>query len=179
MRPMRIIDAPIWTWKLRLVTFFGLFSGLWLFIEPMAVFGIGNSTALGWKGYILLIATAILTTYLIEIFYVSKSVSKISFIRITIILTESGTRHFIEVSEDMRVEKFLNLLLDNLSQNASKNSLLKKREFFKSILLVDREGRYIEVPESETLKSAGIINGDTCKIKGSILPDFSSVEYRR
>lgn len=153
---------------------------IWSFLDPLYV-SIGGSGPLGFLGvwrYSILIILAVFVTIGKEFYERIRFTSRITFIPFEIVLTETGERHFIEAPQDMNVEKFINSFLSRISSKKHlTSSLVSKYEMYNNSLLLNREGRDISVSPHQTLKEAGIISGEECKIIGIIKPEHTIAAY--
>lgn len=176
----RIVLIPPFSWKVRVATFVSSFGIIWLFVDPLATLGVGSSllSSLGVWGYWGLIICSAFFTIIIEYVNRKRMMGKMSFITLTIISTEYGTNNLVEVPQDMRVSMFLHLFLKYASKNASSDTFLSRHHFYNVTLLVERNGKYEEVPNNLTIAEAGLVNSDICRISGIIKKEFIIALYR-
>jgi len=78
----------------------------------------------------------------------------------------------------MNVEKFINNFLSKISLKKHLTSpLVSTYEMYNNSLSLNRAGRDIIVSPRQTLKEAGIISGEECKIIGIIKPEHMIRAY--
>jgi hypothetical protein len=167
-RSLQIVPIPAWTWKRRLILFLSFFGGLWSVLDPLFTLmgGSGPLSSLGvWRYPILLIVSTLPVGFL-EYYGRNRQLGQMSFLTLTIILTDSGTRLYVETPKDLRVEVFVILFVSELAKNAPYGTPLSVKHLYKWNLLVSRAHRWVEVPEHMTINEAGLRDGDTCKIQG-------------
>ena len=181
MKPMTITITPPFSWQKRGAIFFSIFAGLWVFLEPLSAFGLtkGYIESVGVWGYVDLLLFSLIPTALIEYFQHRKVRGKISLVKLTILLTENGTEHMVNVPRSMRIEQFLSIFVTRVQINALKMPV----DAYELSLNVLRNGNYQKVDSNSTIQEADLIDNDLCKITGDIMPRYASVtmtaDYRR
>jgi hypothetical protein len=179
-RAERIVDLPTWSWRRRSATFLAVAGGIWLFVEPIPAF-LGSQaplTPLGVWGYVAWLFSSALLTGATEGCHRRVAFSRISFIRLTIILERGGTRYLLEVPEDMQVGRFVDLFLKRVTRHASLDSFLPQSFMYSNTLVVHRAAAEIELSRDTTLRNAGLQTGDSCTLRGTIQPRYATLLYR-
>lgn len=177
-RKLRIARVPLWSWRIRIITFVGIFGTCWLFLEPLGYFDITicsfKLSSLGIKGYIGLLVIVALVTFLVEYIKRIRAVGTISFTVLNIILTEDGVKIKTEVPQNMGVGQFIKFFLDEVSKDAPPKTALSRAYMYEHTLLVERKAEYVPVDSEKTISEAGLMNEDVCKIRqDEILSSFS------
>lgn len=181
MKPITITITPPFSWKKRCAIFLGIFGGLWLFIEPLSAFGLARDVleSSGGFGYAVLLIFSFITTFLIEFLESRKNLGQISFTKLTILLTENGTEHMVNVPRSMRVGQFLSIFVAKIQLNA----MMIPVDAYELSLNVYRNGSYQKINSENTIQEANLNDNDLCKITGEILPRHQTlaltVDYRR
>lgn len=173
MKPRRITLYPPLSWKRRATAYLFFLGGLWLFMEPLSAFGLAEDflKTKGLIGYLALLGSSLILTIVTELFQRRRTLGKITFVSLTILLTEDGTEHLVEVPRSMRVGQFLNLFLPRVAIKA----LVPVMDMYAMKLYVRRNGQFQPVDSKDIILEAGLRNGDECKIKGEILPRHQTI----
>lgn len=177
MKTETIGSVPNFSWKKRIGIFLGVLGGFWTVLQPLASFvAMPNLFALaGVWGYLILVIVALLVTASVEYIARRRSSQNQKYIKITVLVTTDGTQHSIKVPSDMNVGTFVELFLDHLSSNTTTEMVKEWRKLYKFNLLVMRQNDFDEVSSLQTLNEVGIKEGDVCKVKGNIQPQFKQV----
>ena len=172
-RARRITQHGTFTWKRRLATFVGTLGTLWLLTDPLI--SLAGRTRLpdrlGPWAYPAFLGLALMVTLGSEYFSRRRALARVSFIRITIVLTRDGSQHDIEVPHDMLVALFVESLLNHLAAYAYPDDLVTRHHMYNNALLAKpsrSSGGYVPVPGNLTLREAGLSHGDVCKLTGTI-----------
>ena len=130
---------------------------------------------MGIRGYIGLIAITATIVILSEAINRSQTLGKINFIKITVIVTESGTRHLVRVPVDMQIDIFVRLFLEKIAKHTDQKSVLSALHMYELSLLVQRGNDYEQLPSHKTLGEVGFKGGEICKIQGKILEKYAAL----
>ncbi len=168
--------------SLRVVSFVAIFSGLWLFVEPLLAFiGIPDHfTNLGIWGYVLLIFIALILTVLIGGIRRRKARGNIVFLPFKMILTESGESYEVEAPQNMRTGVFVELFIDKLKRTTRKDSGLVHSKLYDNFLFIKKnESDWTKTDSDKTLLENDVDPGSLCKIVGYIKEQEKLYEYMR
>ncbi len=163
-----------WSWQNWFVTFIASFGTVWLFHEPLATLGFGiGISSWGVTGYIYLLVLSIIASICIHRVDQVKWLNRTKFIHLDVILEEAGMRIPVYVSQDLRVERFISLFLEEMSQDSNMNDSIKFAPVFENVLIAKLHKSERKLPNTKTIKEAGLRDGDECKIlRTSVKPDI-------
>ena len=168
---------PSVTVKQMASLFMTAFGIVWLFLEPMGLFGLYPQflAKLGWYGYLILAVTALAVTVLgLNLLRRHKFV-KIEFINLEVESSIDGCSHYVRAPENIQVWDFVNLFLEHLKRGAVREQIDAMARVYDPVLHVRTGDTDHEITNSLTLKEANLKNGDVCFIKGQ--PRKHEVRY--
>lgn len=179
-QPKRLQIKPFrkWGWKLRAVFFVSVFNLFWLGVDSYSGFAGQNNviTALGNRGYILMVVLALIVTYIYERITINRIPTESSKVHFSVGLVDNGQNYPISVSHDLRVSNFLNEFTEKISPETEKEPMLSHLDLYEKTLLVKRGGTFVPVASDQTLREAGIRNDDNCRIRITIRQGYAERE---
>jgi hypothetical protein len=172
-----IANFPTINWKSRLAVFLGVFGFFWLFLEPLSAFKLGESvmSTLGIWGYLSLFVVSAVLTIGYELFQRRKQIGKMDLIPITLVLTETGTRHYLNTPRDIKSGIFIKRFVETL-QHIPESSVLSHPEMYDLSLLVMLKQKVVELdPKLAFAESSIDLDGELeCRIFGRIKPEYET-----
>lgn len=147
------------------VTAFGL---VWLFIEPLGLFGLLPQLS-GWMGfaaYIVMLIAAIAAVRIAVLVRRRYGHLKLTFVTFTVASSTDGADHLVRAPVNMQVWDFVYLFLRKLEDGPAAERVRALNRQFDPILQLGKDGHFIDIGNSLTLTHAGIIDGALCRIRG-------------
>lgn len=158
-------------WTAIFVSFFSVFGGIWLLLEPLGLFKVGDTffQRLGLNGYIILIGISISISIFLpmayEIYKKMLYVKKLELVYFSIIVISTGKRYNIKTPKHLRIIDFLNYFFDYLEKAESLTELKFFNKYFNKYLHVKKNDTFKRVEGAKSLTEVGITDGDECRIE--------------
>ncbi|MFP5245782.1 MAG: hypothetical protein ACLGH0_03725 [Thermoanaerobaculia bacterium] len=161
-----------WSWSRRAKIAFAAFGAVWLLLEPRFAFSpVQIERPL--VAYALIVFSAVAVTVLAELAARQRRLGVAKKLRLTIILTKSGTRVAVETSPDLTVRDFVDAFLHDVVRDAGLSCYHPQVvSLYENNLLVQRGGEFVAVDADKTLKEAGVRQGSVCKIGGYVRVEY-------
>jgi len=156
----------------RFLLFISVFSTIWLFLEPLALFKLFQQEleSLGMKGYLLLVFFSFIITILIEVIHVQIKLKGADMMYFYITLSSIGKKHKFYTSRYFSVEEFLKTYKEFVQKsNTESNQLLFLFDHYKPNLFVVKNNLKVELNSQKTFEELAINEGDQLIIKGEII----------
>jgi hypothetical protein len=170
-----IANFPTLNWQSRLAVFLGVFGFSWLFLEPLPAFRLGESlmSNLGIWGYLGLFAFSAALTVGYELLQKRRLIGRMNLIPITMVLTETGTRHYLNTPRDMKSGIFIKRFVETLG-HIPEGSVLSHLEMYNLSLLVVTKEKIVELDPKLSFAESGINtdSGLECRIFGRIKDEY-------
>jgi hypothetical protein len=177
MQPATITPAaqglPVKAW---LGVFAGSSGGIWLFVEPLGLFGLVPQLPVldGAMAYAAMLIAAVLCAAVAAKLYGRYTNAKLTYLTFTVASSSDGADHLVRAPTNMQVWDFLARFLDHLSEGSAAERVKALRWGYDPILQIKRSDSFVDVANSLTLIQAGITDGAMCQIGGKSRPALFS-----
>ena len=156
----------------RTTIFVGVFGTIWLIIEPLGLFGIGNDffTSIGFKGYIILIVSSLLISICFEFIHVQLKLSGNEIFFFYTTFKSIGLTTKIYTSKNLRVNEFIEEFSLFVKKN---NSHSHKLEFlfthYEPKIFKTSDNQKIELDPNKTFAEQGVVERDQLEFEGKFI----------
>lgn len=167
-RPLTIAHIEGLSFKATFGIFAAAFGLVWLFIEPLSLFGLLPQIS-GWTGiaaYLVMLIAAIAAVRVAALIRRHSGHAKLSFVTFTVASSTDGADHLVRAPINMQVWDFVYLFLRELERGPAREHVRALHRQFDPILQLGKDGHFFDVGSSLTLTQAGVIDGVLCRIRG-------------
>lgn len=178
MRTYTVAPALPTPFKAVASVFIGSLGTVWLFIEPLGLFGLvpPMSGKLGWITYLIILIASLLISAAFVRGYRWYKVHYLPFVRLTIASASDGATYSVRASANMQIGDFLRDFLKILLNGLGSERVKAFRQRYLPIFQVYRNDKFIDVDSNLTIAGAGL-NDDLCQIRGEKDPSFDRVLF--
>lgn len=181
MRIYTIAPASPVSFKAVASVFVGTFGTIWLFVEPLGLFGLvppGGGIP-GIASYLLMLAAASLVLVAFLRTYRWHKIHALPFVALTVASASDGATYSLRVSANMQIGDFLCDFLSLLSRGPGRERVqMFSRRYF-PVLQVRRGASFIDVDSNLTICAAGLKNQDICQVRGQRHEHFGQTMFSR
>lgn len=181
MRTYTIAPASPMSFKATASVFVGAFGTIWLFVEPLGLFGLAPPVG-GIAGVVSYLLMLCATLFVVVVFlrgYRWYKIHDLPFIAINVASASDGATYSLRVSANMQIGDFLYDFLNLLSRGPSREKVQLFRHRYLPILQVRRGDAFVDVDSNQTVSAAGIKNQDFCQVRGEQHEHFDLPMFSR
>lgn len=142
-------------------------GALWLFIEPLGVFGLIPAVGKlsGFYLYSLLLVTPALALPVLLRWHRWYKTHDLPFVRLTVRSATDGVTYSLRVAENMQVAEFLRQYTKILLRGPARSNVEATLRRYYPVLQANRDGSLVDVDGNLTLHAAGIKDGEECRVR--------------
>lgn len=181
MRTYTITPASPVTFKTAASVYVGAFGTIWLFVEPLGLFGLVPPVGgiAGLTSYLLMLASAMFVLLAFLRGYQWYKIHNLPFVSFMTISASDGATYSLRVAENMQVGDFLHEFMDILSRGPGREKVQLFSHRYDPILQVRRNDQFIDIDSNLTVGTSGLKDNDICQIRGELSKVFSRVMFSR
>jgi hypothetical protein len=174
MRTYTIAPASPISFKAVASVFVSAFGIIWLFIEPLGLFGLVPPVGglAGFVSYLLMLCTAVLVVVVFFRGYRWYKIHDLPYIMLKVASSSDGATYSLRVSANMQVGDFLGDFLNLLSRGPGREKILLFRRRYFPVLQVCRGDEFIDIDSNLTVGAAGLKDQDFCQVRGEQYEHF-------
>ena len=168
MRTYTIAPASPTSFKTVASVFVGAFGTIWLFIEPLGLFGLVPTVGsiMGIVLYLLMLCAALLVVVVFLRSYRWYKIHDLPFIALNVASASDGATYSLRVAANMQVRDFLYDFLNLLSRGPGREKVQLFRRHYLPILQIRRGDAFVDVDSNLTASDAGLKDQDFCQLRG-------------
>lgn len=181
MRTYTIAPASPMSFKAVASVFVGAFGTIWLFVEPLGLFGLVPvvSAITGVVLYLLMLCAALLVVVAFLRSYRWYKRHNLPFIALNVASASDGAIYSLRVSANMQIGDFLYNFLDLLSRGPGRERVQLFNHRYFPILQVRRGESFVDIDSNLTVSSAGLKDQDFCQVRGEQYRFFNHALYSK
>jgi hypothetical protein len=168
MRTYTIAPASPTRLRTAASVFVGAFGTIWLFIEPLGLFGLIPPVGglLGVASYLLILVAAFLILLLVLRSYRWYKIHDLPFVVLKVVAASDGVTYSLRVAKNMQVGDFLYEFIHLLSRGPGREKVRMFSRRYDPVLQVKRDAKLIDIDSNLTIGGAGLLDGETCQVRG-------------
>lgn len=181
MRTYTIAPASPISLKAAASVYVGAFGTIWLFVEPLGLFGLIPPVGglAGLASYLLMLVAAMLVLLAFLRGHQWYKTHDLPFISFKVMSASDGATYRLRVAENMQVGDFLYDFLRLLSRGPGREKVGMFSHRYTPILQVRRGDEFIDIDSNETVGGAGLKDNDICQVRGNLSEVFNRVMFSR
>lgn len=168
MRTYTIAPTSPVTLKTAASVYVGAFGTIWLFVEPLGLFGLVPFVGgfAGLASYLLMLSAAMLVLLTFLRGYQWYKTHDLPFVSLKVASTSDGATYALRVAENMQVGDFLHEFLKLLSRGPGREKVQMLSRRYNPVLQVRHDGQFIDIDSNVTVGGAGLKDNDICQVRG-------------
>jgi hypothetical protein len=181
MRTYTIAPASPISLKAAASVYVGAFGTIWLFVEPLGLFGLVPPVGgvAGLVSYLLMLSVAMFLLLAFLRGYQWYKTHDLPFVSFKVISASDGATYALRVAENMQVGDFLHDFLRLLSRGPGSEKVKLFSHHYIPILQVCHSGQFLDVDSNVTIGSAGLKDNDICQVRGKLSEVFNCIMFSR
>lgn len=181
MKTYTITPAPRLTLLGMGATYLAVFGGLWLFVEPLGVFGLlpslGTASAISVYALVLLVPALVLPAFFR--WHRWYRTHNLPFVKLSVRSAADGATYSLRVAENMQVSEVLRQYVEILRRGPARSQVETTIHRYYPVLQVKRNGAFIDVDGNSTVHTAGFQDGDECQVRAQEYEHINQVMFSR
>ena len=172
--------SPI-TLRAAASVYVGAFGTIWLFVEPLGLFGLVPAVGgvAGLASYLLMLGAAMLVLLAFLRGYQWYKTHDLPFVSFRVTSASDGATYALRVAENMQVGDFLHDFLHLLSRGPGREKVKMFWRRYDPILQVRRDDEFVDLDSNVTIGDAGLKNSDICQVRGELNEVFNRTMFSR
>ena len=181
MRTYTIAPTSPVTLKTAASVYVGAFGTIWLFVEPLGLFGLVPFVGgfAGLASYLLMLSAAMLVLLTFLRGYQWYKTHDLPFVSLKVASTSDGATYALRVAENMQVGDFLHEFLKLLSRGPGREKVQMLSRRYNPVLQVRHDGQFIDIDSNVTVGGAGLKDNDICQVRGELSEIFNRAMFSR
>ncbi len=179
MRTYTIAPSSPISLKAGASVFVGAFGTIWLFIEPLGLFGLVPAIggALGIASYLLMLLAALLVLLLFFRSYRWYKIHDLPFVHLTVASASDGITYSLRVAKNMQIGDFFHDFLQLIQRGPGRDKVKVFARRYDPVLQVQRSEKFVDVDSNFTVGNAGLVDGDVCQVRGAEHERYRTVMF--
>jgi hypothetical protein len=181
MRTYTIAPASIVTLRTLASVYVGAFGTIWLFVEPLGLFGLVPPVGAiaGLASYLSMLVVAMLVLVAFLRGHQWYKTHDLQFLSFKIESASDGATYALRVAKNMQVGDFLHEFLRLLARGPGRERMRMFSHRYSPVLQVRRGEQFIDVDSNVTIGTAGLKDNDICQVRGELSESFNRVMFSR
>ena len=172
--------APV-TLRTAASVYVGTFGTVWLFVEPLGLFGLVPPVGglAGLASYLLMLVAAMLVLVAFIRGRQWYKTHDLPFVSFKVASASDGATYALRVAQNMQVGDFLHEFLRLLSRGPGREKVRTFSHRYNPVLQVRRGEQFIDIDSNATIGTAGLKDDDICQVRGELRELFNRIMFSR